>query len=66
MNEEDYKSVIRLLRKQSELLLDISTNFNLDFSVFQEALKISELIEEIITANFIGDDDDTAVEEMLS
>lgn len=65
MNEEDYKSVIRLLRKQSELLLDLINNFGLDKSTIHQILKISDLIEQIITANYVGDDD-AAVEEMLS
>lgn len=65
MNEEDYKSIIRLLRKQSELLLDLISNFGLDKTTIHQILKISDLIEEIVTANYIGDDD-AAVEEMLS
>ena len=65
MNEEDYKSVIRLLRKQSELLLDLINNFGLDKSTIHQILKISDLIEQIITANYVGDDD-AALEEMLS
>lgn len=65
MNEEDYKSVIRLLRKQSELLLDLINNFGLDKSTIHQILKISDLIEQIITANYVGDDD-ASVEEMLS
>ena len=65
MVEEDYKSVIRLLRKQSELLLDLISNFGLDKSTIEQILKISDLIEQIITANYVGDDD-AALEEMLS
>lgn len=65
MNEEDYKSVIRLIRKQTELLLDLINNFGLDKSTIEQNLKISDLIEQIITANYVGDDDAT-VEEMLS
>lgn len=64
MVEEDYKSVIRLLRKQSELLLDLINNFGLDKSTIEQNLKISDLIEEIVTANYIKDDDDS-VEELL-
>lgn len=65
MNEEDYKSVIRLIRKQTKLLLDLINNFGLDKSTIEQNLKISDLIEQIITANYVGDDDAT-VEEMLS
>ena len=53
MVEEDYKSIIRLLRKQSELLLDLISNFSLDKSTIEQILKISDLIEEIVTANYI-------------
>lgn len=65
MNEEDYKNIIRLLRKQNFLLLDIINNFRLDKTTIEQNLKINDLVEQIITANYIGDDDD-AVEEMLS
>ncbi len=64
MNEEDYKTIIRLLRKQTELLLDFISNFGLDKSTIEQNLKISDLIEQIITANYVGDDD-AAVEESL-
>lgn len=64
MNEEDYKTIIRLLRKQSELLLDLISNFGLDKSTIEQNLKISDLIEEIVTANYIKDDDDP-VEELI-
>lgn len=62
MNEEDYKTIIRLLRKQSELLLDLISNFGLDKSTIEQNLKNSDLIEEIVTANYVGDDD--SVEEL--
>lgn len=65
MNEEDYKTIIRLLRKQNLLLLDLISNFGLDKSTIEQNLKISDLIEQIITANYVGDDD-ASVEEMLS
>lgn len=64
MSEEDYKTILRLLRRQNFLLLDIISNFGLDKSTIQQNLQISDLIEQIITANYIGDDD-AAVEEAL-
>lgn len=65
MVEEDYKSIIKLIRKQNFLLLDLISNFSLDRSTIEQILKISDLIEQIITANYVGDDD-ASVEEMLS
>lgn len=53
MNSEDYKLSIRLLRGIANDAMQIVEEFGLDAGVISTILTKEELIEEILTANFI-------------
>lgn len=54
MNEDDYKITISLLREIVSNAFDIAENFNIDKNIFTNITTKAELIEEIITSNYIG------------
>ena len=56
MNSEDYKWAIRLLRGIANAAMQIVDEFGLDAGVIAPILRKEELIEEILTANFIEED----------
>lgn len=53
MNAEDYKLSIRLLRGITNDAMQIIEEFGLDAGVISTILTKEELVEEILTANFI-------------
>ena len=56
MKTEDYKWAIRLLRGIANDAMQIVEEFGLDTGVIAPILRKEELIEEILTANFIEED----------
>lgn len=56
MNAEDYKLSIRLLRGITNDAMQIVEEFGLDAGVISTILTKEELIEEILTANFVEED----------
>lgn len=53
MNSDDYKMAIRLLRGIANDAMQIVEEFGLDAGVISTILTKEELVEEILTANFI-------------
>ena len=53
MKTEDYKWAIRLLRGIANDAMQIVEEFRLDTGVISTILTKEELIEEILTANFV-------------
>lgn len=56
MNSEDYKLSIRLLRGIANDAMQIVEEFGLDAGVISTILTKEELVEEILTANFVEED----------
>ena len=56
MNSEDYKMAIRLLRGITNDAMQIVDEFGLDAGVISTILTKEELVEEILTANFVEED----------
>ena len=56
MKTEDYKWAIRLLRDIANDAMQIVDEFGLDAGVIAPILRKEELIEEILTANFIEEE----------
>lgn len=57
MNAEDYKLSIRLLRGITNDAMQIIEEFGLDAGVISTILTKEELVEEILTANFVEEED---------
>lgn len=57
MNAEDYKWAIRLLRGITKDAMQVVEEFGLDAGVIAPILRKEELVEEILTANFIDEED---------
>lgn len=55
MNAEDYKMAIRLLRGIANDAMQIVEEFGLDAGVISTILTKEELVEEILTSNFIDE-----------
>lgn len=55
MNAEDYKLSIRLLRGIANDAMQIVEEFGLDAGVISTILTKEELVEEILTSNFIDE-----------
>lgn len=53
MKTEDYKWAIRLLRGITKDAMELVEEFRLDAGVISTILTKEELIEEVLTANFI-------------
>lgn len=53
MNEQDYKAIIRLLRKIVERATDMRDNGLVSDGDIRPILHYEELIEELITADYI-------------
>lgn len=56
MNADDYKLAIRLLRGITNDAMQIVDEFGLDAGVIAPILRKEELVEEILTANFVEED----------
>lgn len=56
MNEEDYKQIIKLLRSICSDAINLTSEFMLDKDCVQSILTKEELIEEMITANYIEEE----------
>lgn len=56
MNADDYKMAIRLLRGITNDAMQIVEEFGLDAGVIAPILRKEELVEEILTANFVEED----------
>lgn len=56
MSADDYKFAIRLLRDIAKDAMDIVEEFRLDAGVIAPILRKEELVEEILTANFVEED----------
>ena len=56
MNSEDYKMAIRLLRGIANDAMQIIEEFGLVAGVIAPILTKEEVLEEILTANFIEED----------
>lgn len=56
MNSDDYKLAIRLLRGIANDAMQIVEEFGLDAGVISTILTKEELVEEILTANFVEED----------
>lgn len=57
MKAEDYKWAIRLLRGIANDAMQIVEEFGLDAGVISTILTKEELVEEILTANFVEEED---------
>lgn len=57
MKTEDYKWAIRLLRDITKDAMELVENFRLDAGVITPILRKEELVEEILTANFVEEDE---------
>lgn len=57
MNADDYKMAIRLLRGIANDAMQIVEEFGLDAGVISTILTKEELVEEILTANFVEEDE---------
>lgn len=55
MNADDYKMAIRLLRGIANDAMQIVEEFGLDAGVISTILTKEELVEEILTSNFIDE-----------
>lgn len=55
MNADDYKMAIRLLRGIANDAMQIVEEFGLDAGVISTILTKEELVEEILTANFVDE-----------
>ena len=55
MSAEDYKMAIRLLRGIANDAMQIVEEFGLDAGVISTILTKEELVEEILTSNFIDE-----------
>lgn len=56
MDADDYKMAIRLLRGIANDAMQIVEEFGLDAGVISTILTKEELVEEILTANFVEED----------
>lgn len=56
MDANDYKLSIRLLRDITKDAMQIVEEFGLDAGVISTILTKEELVEEILTANFVEED----------
>lgn len=56
MDAEDYKWAIRLLRDITKDAMELVEEFRLDAGVIAPILRKEELVEEILTSNFIEED----------
>ena len=56
MKTEDYKWAIRLLRGIASDAMQIVEEFGLDTGVISTILTKEELVEEILTANFVEEE----------
>lgn len=55
MDEEDYKTAIKLLRLIASDVISLKDDYGLDTGVISTILTKEELVEEILTANFIDE-----------
>lgn len=55
MSTDDYKFAIRLLRGITKDAMELVEEFGLDAGVISTILTKEELVEEILTANFIDE-----------
>ena len=55
MKTEDYKMVMKLLRKIIDNLVDLSNNHLVEFGDIERTVKLTETVEDILTNNFIGE-----------
>ena len=55
MSAEDYKFAIRLLRGITKDAMELVEEFGLDAGVISTILTKEELVEDILTANFIDE-----------
>ena len=55
MQTDDYKWAIRLLRDIAKDAMELVEEFRLDAGVIAPILKKEELVEELLTANFIDE-----------
>lgn len=55
MKTDDYKFAIRLLRGITKDAMELVEEFGLDAGVISTILTKEELVEEILTANFIDE-----------
>ena len=55
MDANDYKWAIRLLRDITKDAMELVEEFRLDAGVIAPILRKEELVEEILTANFIDE-----------
>lgn len=56
MDANDYKLSIRLLRGITKDAMELVEEFGLDAGVISTILTKEELVEEILTANFVEED----------
>lgn len=56
MSAEDYKWAIRLLRDITKDAMELIEEFRLDTGVIDPILTKEELVEEILTANFVNEE----------
>ena len=57
MDANDYKLSIRLLRGITKDAMELVEEFGLDAGVISTILTKEELVEEILTANFVNEED---------
>ena len=55
MNADDYKMAIKLLRGITKDAMELVEEFGLDAGVISTILTKEELVEEILTSNFIDE-----------
>lgn len=55
MDEEDYKTAIKLLRLIASDVISLKDAYGLDTGVIAPILRKEELVEEILTSNFIDE-----------
>ena len=53
MDEEDYRTAIKLLRLIASDVISLKDAYGLDAGVISTILTKEELVEEILTANFV-------------
>ena len=51
MNVEDYKIAMKLLRKITDNLYDLSDNHSVDYNDIERTVKLTETVENILTNN---------------
>lgn len=56
MSADDYKFAIRLLRGITKDAMELVEEFGLDAGVISTILTKEELVEEILTANFVEEE----------